>query len=516
MAMKLFGEKKKPEAVVVKAKPSKDKVQTAINMSNPLVFIGGVIILVITIVAFVLVPAIVPQAAGSLTTSLEFGTYNGTPISYVPGNYFANIYQNYANEYRSLIEQDSSGYYLMMIWQQAFNEAVVQTAMLDEMKTAAYTPPTDLVDKEVASLAQFQENGRFSPALYRSLSNADRLTLWRQVRDSISVSRYIGDMSGLLVPSAESDFIAGMTAKERSFDMVSYPFSSYPDSEVAAYGNAHPDLFQQVHFSQITSATEDAAKTLRASVESGATTFEDAALNQSIDSYSDKSGDMGQMMAYNFGTTIPDETQRREVMALTSGQISPVVQTPLGWAFFRCEAPMVDADTSNADTLASIRSYMMSFESGQIQDYLSAKAQTVVSDTSTVGFAAAAANAGLEVKSFGPLAINYGNVDLFTQVDASVITELTYASTSEIFWRNAFSTPLGSASSPFVLGDTVLVLYPSAESDSAASMTRAQTSYTGGWVSNAVLNSMGNEFLTSPKLQDNFANTFFNLFYGNS
>jgi len=52
--------------------------------TSPLLFIGTFIVLIIVIVAFVLVPAIVPNSRFGRDVDLTFGYYDKIPISYVP------------------------------------------------------------------------------------------------------------------------------------------------------------------------------------------------------------------------------------------------------------------------------------------------------------------------------------------------------------------------------------------------------------------------------------------------
>jgi hypothetical protein len=151
---------------------------------NPFVFIGTIVVLIIVIIAFVLVPAIVPEAGG-INADLSFGTYNKAPITYVPGNYFAQMQESYARYMQSSMDSSNSQYVNYQIWHAAFEETVIHTAILQEMQRAGYTAPQALVDREVALLPQFQENGRFSVTRYRALDNASRLSLWREVQESL-------------------------------------------------------------------------------------------------------------------------------------------------------------------------------------------------------------------------------------------------------------------------------------------------------------------------------------------
>ena len=157
--------------------------------TNPFLFIGTFLILVIVVVAFVFVPAIVPEYGGRGDVDLNFGSYDKVPISYVPGNYFSQyISLLLQNEQGNLDPENPFAFY--PVWLEAFQAAAVHTAMLREMQRVGYSVPSKTVDFEVAKLPRFQENGRFSSVLYKRMDENSRLTLWQQVQDDIIKNRF--------------------------------------------------------------------------------------------------------------------------------------------------------------------------------------------------------------------------------------------------------------------------------------------------------------------------------------
>jgi hypothetical protein len=153
--------------------------------ANPFLFIGTVVILIIVIVAFVLVPAI-PGVSYASSGDLNFGSWDKTPINYVPGGYFAETRANIENNYRSQINESNYYYANYQMWRMAFEETVVHTGILQEMNKAKYVTPPKAVDRQMALLPDFQENGRFSVSRYQKLDNNTRLALWQQIRESLT------------------------------------------------------------------------------------------------------------------------------------------------------------------------------------------------------------------------------------------------------------------------------------------------------------------------------------------
>jgi hypothetical protein len=485
--------------------------------ANPFIFIGTIIILIIVIVAFVVAPAIVPEA-GSSGVDLVFGYYDKVPISYVPGNYLANVQANYARYLQGSINESNYQTMSQMIWRQSFEEAVIHVAILRTMEQAGYAAPGELVDREVARLPEFQENGRFSVARYRSLSAADRMSLWREVRDSIAKNLYLEDMAGLRLPSGESEFVRAMTARTRSFGMASFPLDSYPDGEIAAHVASEPDLFRTIHLSRITvTSSEREARQVLDSVRNGTQTFEEAARTQSQDSYAERGGDMGAQMVYELVNEVPDSAERESVIATAAGDYSPLVKVPSGWAFFRADEEARAADTADPANLSKIRTYMRNFERGRMEDWLFAQARLLIDAAQETGFDAAVEARGLQKRDFGPLPLNYGGVtitdsaqgkNLFPTLSAESISELIPAESNENFWRAAFFTPLETPSEPLVIGDNVLVLYPREEIIRDEADTEGIATFYSTWVSSGAETSLRSHFLNSDKLEDNFFATY--------
>ncbi|MDR2193983.1 MAG: peptidylprolyl isomerase [Treponema sp.] len=482
--------------------------------AHPALFIGTVVILVIVIVAFVFVPAFVPGTGLGASPDLTFGTYDKTPITYIPGGYFAQIRENITRNQQNAGQDISNPYMDYQIWRAAFEQTVVHTAILQEMKSAGYSIPDDTVDREVARLPQFQENGAFSVIKYRQLDTASRSALWRQVHDELIKERYTGDMMGLLISSKEAPFIKAMASPERTFEMVSFSLDGYPESEITAFASSNAALFQTVRLSKITIKTSEAeAKQVLGNIQNGTTTFEEAAKTHSVDtSTAEKGGDMGIKMAFEFTAEIPNAAEREAVIALAKGNFSPVIKTDAGWTFFRAEEDPRPADTADAAVVQKIKAYIMDSARGRVEDWFINQADSFAADSQARGFDTVAGERELEKKLFGPVPLNYGSNQLLPPLDTS-ITELSGAAANENFWQTAFSTPLNTASKPIVTGNNVLVLYPVEEKP--ADETNAgyiETAYSSYWLSYIMEQKISRHFITSDKLKDDFFTVYFKYF----
>ena len=483
--------------------------------THPFLFVGTVLVLVIVIVAFVFLPMPGIRSQSGVPDYV-FGYYNKIPIRYARDNYFARVQQSLSRD--QLPSSDDPSYMRVMAsqWRQAFEETVVHMGILDEMKQAGYNIPDEMVDRTVAKLPEFQENGHFSAIRYRSLDKNSRMNLWRQTQESIIVQAYVSDLSSLGTSSKEVSFIGSMASPRRTFNLAVFPFSSYPDSEIIAYGNANSALFRIVHLSRISIANEKEAQQILDSVKNGVSTFEDAAKASSQDAYADKGGDTGIRMAYELTADILDEPAREKIISLAKGSLSDVVKVTGGWAFYRAKEAARPADTGDPLQLDKIRRYMMINSRGQAEDWLIAEAGKFSVQVKDKGFDEAARYGKIVTRNFGPVSLNYGNSALFGSLPAKDVPELTNAETNQFFWKAAFTTPLKTPSTPVVIGDNVLVLYPLEESAADANEMGMIQMYYPYYLNYGMQQQFGSYFLTSNKLVDNFNEMFWKIWQRNT
>jgi len=480
--------------------------------THPFLFIGTLVVLLIVIVAFVFVPAIVPSAEARSGGELIFGYYNKTPIKYVTNNYFYQVQQSLYQSQRPDPEDQNFMSTMAYIWRQAFEEAAVRIAILDEMKQAGFIAPEDVVDREMAELAMFQENGRFSLARYRSLDNSTRMNIWRQVQENYILQAFMSDLGSIKLASKEVSFIADMSSLKRSFDLAVFPLDSYPDSEVAAYARSNPNKFSVVNLSKITiTSSEREARQILNSIKNGSTTFEEAARNYSQDWAADRGGDMGTVMAFELDYEITDEKTRTGVINLARGELSDLITNNSGWAVYRVNEPARPVDLNDVSEKSKVRNYMMGFMRGVTEDWVISNAEKFCGQVRESGFDAAIAAAGLTKQSFGPLPLNYGNFIMLESIRSSGIPELENAGTNQFFWKAAFSTPLKSPSTPLVIGDNVLVLFPLEEITEEENELEYIKAYFPYWVESTLDENFRQNFLLSKKMDDRFFDTFFSL-----
>jgi len=478
---------------------------------HPILFIGSILFLTLIIVAFVFVPAIVPGAMG--VENLAFGYYNGTPIRHTPGSFFSQTRRNVESNFPDIVNDPTMA---RSIWRVAFNEAVVNAAILDEVRRAGNIVVDDAINREIAQL--FQENGRFMADRYRSLDNATRLSLHREASDRLMAQRYYLDLASIRSSDAEAAFVSAMASPRRVFGTAIFPLSSFPDSEVVLFAGENENLFMANRFSRITLGSEREARQVLDMVRNGSTTFEEAARTNSTDSYADIGGDMGSRMRFELSFEITNEADRDAVMSLAHGDISDVVRVSNGWAFFRALDTALPVDTEDSAQFERVRSYMLSNHRGIMENWLIEQAESFSEEVRRTNFTAAALRGNVFTNTFGPLPVNYGDSLLFTTVRSSGVPELQFAGNNLFFWQLAFNTPLNTPSEPLVIGDNVLVLYPIEESNEDEVLITSIESTFRSSVLQQMESSFRSSFLAddNPKFDNRFDATFdrFERFFG--
>ena len=494
--------------------------------TRPFIFIGTIFILVIVVIAFVFVPAMVPQGGG--IEDFTFGHYNRVPIRIVHGNFFHQMQQGLARQHQQLLAENPNDLRLTyQIWRVAFEETVIFLGIQDEMRRAGLVVPDHVVDREVAR--QFQVDGRFDAASYRAMDNATRMNNWRQAREHIAVGRYLSDLGNLRISSNEAAFVGSMASPRRTFSVAMFPLDSYPDSEVISHAQANPDPFRITRLSRVTVGSEWEAQQILDRVRSGESSFEDAARTNSIDFFAEMGGDMGIRMVYELTPEIWDIEQRESVINLAAGEISDIVSVSMGWgasgwAFFRAEEALQAPDTSDPVQLERIRTHILTNLRGTVEDWVLAEAESFAAQVRERGFETVGAEGNILRRNFGPIPVNFGDSIFFGAVRNQGIPEFVIHTTdffgqpveqsigaNSFFWEAAFLTPLNTPSVPVVFGDNVMVLFPLEESYADESDVELIANFYQSRVMENLGTAYRGYFLTNARFDDRFDETFWRL-----
>lgn len=433
--------------------------------------VGSIIILVLSVISFVFIPAMVQS--GNETKSVVLGKWKNKTLENDDGSLFLREYRNLYrmaeligylstdNQFqRELIEQ--------RIQYIAFNAAMVQLAAQTEVLSAGFYLPNKAINKALLSVYTDRETGAYSQRLYEQTSEQARLAYRKEVSDSLIAERYIEDMFsanslfGLKTSSAETAFIQKMGEKERSFKYVVFEDSQFPKEKIRAYGTEHADLFAEHNLLLLTFSSEEEANKVAASIQKGEVTFEDAIATHSTKTGTDTSGKLLSPYRTTVNQTFPESKNLDIVLKLGVDEISPVVKTDRGYAIVKCTAPVKAADFTDTETEERVFAYMKANERGLIEDYLEEKAKVFADsargESGENGFTQTAERNELVVQTSNPFPINYGGAGILSQISSQTDSFLTAGIRNENFFKKIFALKKNEISDPILIGSNVVVL----------------------------------------------------------
>lgn len=484
-----------------------------------LAYIGSVIILLL--LAFIMFFSF--NGASDLfrkNAAIEFGKYDGKPIQLVPGTEFANAVNNYTQYYQQNgANLDDSAYFY--IYNYAFNSAVQSMAFGDAVKKSGYVPSEKAVSRIM--LQQFTDaDGKYNAKLYNQTPDSYKKQLRDEIKRSLSLTRFSEDtfgtnfevggntLFGLKSSSKEADFIAAMGESKRSFELVSFNKSNYPESEVKAFISANKDLFQKVPLSVVTVDEEKTAKTLLKQIKASEITFENAVSEFSEKYYSDNDGTIAANYNYQIKDILEKADDAAALVSLAKDSYSEILKTKEGYSIFKKTGDNVAADTEKADLITVAKAYITSNESGKVEDYFNTEAKKFIDNAKSKGFAVAAEEAGLALHSVTPFPLNYGDASILAKIPYESASELNGAGSNDNFLEKAFTMKTNDISEPMVLGNNVLVLRMTGEETVKADSSTFETIKTEvASYDNTAANSA---ILSSDKVENNVMTTYFNHF----
>jgi hypothetical protein len=491
-----------------------DSGTTVKRHSNPFVYFGTVAILIITIIAFVLVPSLGGGAGDS--GGLNFGSWGNKPIAFAQGSYFASQVQATKNQLEQQGYRDTGDqFFAFQVWRQAFENTVTHFGLLDYATSNGISASDDFLDRQMARYPAFVEDGVFSRRKFREASNAFKLSVRQEIMETTLKQRYVGDIVSVETSTAEKAFIKSMAQYERSLEFIAVPFSAYPDSERLAFAAANSDNFRRIRISKVTlTSTAKEADEVLARVRSGALSFEEAARNHSKDAFASKGGDMGWQYAWELRSDLKEPALAAELLALPASEVSKVYETVAGsWAFYRVDEAAILGDPASEDLLRTVTEYMNRFERGRIEDWSIAQAKDF-SAAAVTSFSGAALARGLQIKETNAFPLNYGGAfnlgyfALLDTLDTQSNPELTGANTNETFLKAVFSLEAGQISEPIILNSSVIVARVLEIRSADESTLALIEAYYPSIVQDGLGRELTNSIMQSPKLKDNFFQAF--------
>jgi peptidyl-prolyl cis-trans isomerase D len=452
-------------------------------------------------------------------TKIDFGSYRGLPIQYYPNNYFAERVNAVSEQLRSQAQsqgQENTETLAYQVWRTAFDQTVIHEAFLWLANTAGAWVSEDRVTEALIKSGPWTYGGAFNEDRYRATSNADKYAYRKLFREELLDAQVQQDLlSNPRFSQKEIGFFKGMISSQRKFSFVSFPLSSFPDSELKAYAEKNLDKFRRIKLSQILiKSSESEAQAIRSKLEDRSASFEEMARAHSKDSYAEKGGEAGWRYFYDLESEFDNKAPLESVMSLPEGAISPVLKSRFGWVIYRVDSPALRPDLNDPDTLKVVRDYMMRYEKGQVEDYFVKKADGFKQRTGDVGFVGAALALGLKTYQTDYFPLNYQNYYFLAPVrSTSQDVNLSSAANNEDFFLKAFSLGPGQVSGPVLLDDQVVVLKLDEVRQAPSEQLDMTDRYYSYFAEQALQGDLQAALLKPEYLKDNFQQVFFSQIY---
>lgn len=465
-------------------------------MKNKMLWIGSVVILILSIVCFVvfgvgteLIRAVTGEGSG-----LSFGKYDGKDIVLVPRTDFANAIDNFTKSFRQQKsaegqELDDSDYFY--IYNYAFNATVQSMAFKNAVRKSSYKPSEKSVASETLPFLLNSE-GKYDPRLYAQISETDKKSIRSEIETMLIWKRYNNDVFGgekafgdfiaclgdyqtafyfdsteklgdtvfygIKSSGNEAAFLASLGEEKRAFNAVAFDKSKYPEDEIRKFASENSGLFDSLQLSVITVKDEAQAKKLRAQITNNEITFEDGVSTYSEKYFSDGYGKIDQNFAYQIKDTLESEDDFIKIDSLKNDELSDVIKTSRAFSIFKCTGEKTKADFDDAAVLDAVKNYITANKPDIIESYFKNEADAFIAGAKADGFANAARKSGLDLFSIPAFPLNYGNISLLDKLDSSDARPFSGASSNEDFLTKAFSMREGEISEPLTLGNYIAVL----------------------------------------------------------
>lgn len=433
--------------------------------------VGGVIILILSIISFIFVPTMI-QRGGKATT---LGSWDGIAIQNTEDSEFTRQYRNLAGyaDSQNLVPSDefSRTSFYNSLAKIAFDSSVIEVAIQKEVEKAGYIPSDLLVSKALVNY-YLDDSGMYSQAKYQKTPASTRSAYRRAIEHSVSTNRFIEDLfgngkkGGMKMSKAEAEFVKDMAKKVREYKYITFNFDDFPKEEIKKYGLEKANMFEKYDFSALVYETKDEAEKVAKELKDGSKTFENALLELETKKLTDDAGKLEKSERSDIAQLFPDNADLDKVASLKVGDISDVMETSsVQYMIIRCDGEVQKADFESEETLNKVFEKMKSEERGKIEEYLMEKAKGIAEKAKAEGFDAVALGEGKEVKESEGFALNYGSLSYFPSINKSKDLPLAQASKDEEFYKDVFSLKDGEISEPHLLGSNVVLLSQKCEKD---------------------------------------------------
>jgi peptidyl-prolyl cis-trans isomerase D len=382
---------------------------SALKVKFPGVTIGwvlGMIILVLIAISFVAGPAIQAVVGKRQAAMHVFGKFGKEEISYAPDSFFADQVQSFSDQYKDSGTDPSQLSY--QIWKSAYDTTVLFTAIGQLAKQAGIITSEDSISRAIIDGGYYNKDGVFDRDTYNKASTEMKHRVEQQVRRGYGYQTVMNDLQSIISSDAETAYVAEMARKGRTFSYLNLGPSRYPNDLAVQYAMENPQLFTEVDISIISLSDEEQAQSLAHAIISGTTSFENAAMENSLDSFAINGGKVGAVPYYTLSPNFKNPDDALKILEAENGQVLGPYESQGAWTIYRIDAKAAGPDYTDERALASIKTYIAMNESSLIEPYLEELANRLAAEARENGLEQTALDADIELVSVSATPYNEG------------------------------------------------------------------------------------------------------------
>lgn len=496
--------KKSPSERKKKEKQPKQKITIG--------FILGMIILILIAISFVAGPAIQGILGGKSAGSLTFGKYGKQDISYAYGNYFYDQVQAAADQHKGSGEDPTQVLY--QIWKSAYDSTVVYTAVEQLAAKAGIIATEEALNRAIINSGVYHKDGKFDVATYQNASMEAKTRLKDQMRRSFPYQVVFEDVGTVLSSDAEKAYVSAMAEEGRSFSYLIVDAGHYPDELAIAYAQENTDLFVSVDLSIISLVDAELASQVAREIILGTTTFEDAAMQHSLDSFAQYGGAVGRTPYYAISEAFTNAEDALQLLSAKSGDIIGPIESQGAWTILKANSDAHTFDIHDETAVLEVKGYLASQESTIVDPWLAEFSETLAAEAAFVGLETLADQYDMELFEIPATPFNAANSSYISSLSYYDPTGmLTHASTQEGVAKQLYKSPEGTLLAPIKVGASYLLVETGADEQDEGSGSYVAMFY-DYLASSQNQGDLSQALYASSEHQNDFLSTFFTTVLG--
>ena len=512
MADKNVPSAEQKELKVVESKKKVKKEPVSIKKIITVVIISVLALLMIGGAYYIVV--MINQAKAEKDSA--WGSYNGEPIVLENNNVFYNALVNSSDFMNAQLTGDYNS--LLTCYSNAYQQQVAFVALSQEADKSGILAPQDLVDNLILAAGVYNgEDGSFSEEVFNSASDASKTSVNTYYTNYYPYQQVVTDLQTSIISEQELAFITEVAGWTRSFEYFVINFNAYPDKLAEAYGKENPEFFATADISVLTTTTLDSGNAAYEALQLGST-WEEVVSSYSEDNYKDAAGAVGEMQLFAIASNMSTAEDIQLLTALKAGEYTAPIQGPYGYAIYKLNSDVKEADFTSDLTLSAIKYYIDANDIDDVTPYIDEALgnATALAQTDFEG-AAESVNSSVEVVTYS--ANNVGGSSYLGGVSYYDATGyLASAVEDKAVARELFTADEGYVTGSIAVSSSentyIVAKVDSIDNENASMSSIANMYYAYYAASQPVYDAIYAAF-NSSKFEDNFYAQFFASLYSN-